>query len=650
LKPNQLTILKKFMYKIGLVLVCWLMHGLANGQLCNGTLGEPVVNVDFGKGVTEFGPALKAILPNLSHGTGACNPDGQYTIRKSLPTSCFNTWHILNEDHTLSDNDGYMMILNATNKPGDFYIDTLDGLCGNTVYEFAAWVVNLQKIGSYPSSSKPDLQFRIESITGTLLASYNTNSIPETSSPEWKQYGLSFKTPANAQTLVLRIYNAAPAGFGNDFALDDITFRPCGPTLSVSLPGYPNNLVEECFGKVSSVTVQANLGVGYTNPVIIWQQSVDTGKTWTDIPGSGGLNYNFLISSPAYYQIRATVAEASNIGVTTCRIVSNQVTIHIRELAGNGASVNSPVCTNQMIQFNGGDGSNFTWKGPNGFTSNLKNPSLVATTDRTGTYYLDATSPFGCAGKDTLFVQVDQSPVASVSGAVSICENDTVMLNAAGGTTYNWIPSKGLSDPAIAAPIAILSSTVNYSVIVSNGNCADTAVVTVTVSGVPTANAGPDLAIIAGQSVNLQGDAGGTNTTIRWSPTTGMSNSTVESPRVSPVASTTYTMLVESTQGCGSASDDVLVKVFEKLNIPNAFSPNGDGTNDTWRIDALAVYPRSLVDVYDRYGQLVFKSTGYNRPWDGTRNGNPVPTGVYYYLIDTKNGSDVFKGSVMVIR
>lgn len=636
--------------KIGLIIIICLSHALVNGQLCTGTLGDPVVNQDFGRGIPETGPSLKAELPNLKYGTANCNPDAQYTIRKSLPTSCFNTWHILTEDHTTTDNNGYMMILNATNKPGDFFIDTLAGLCGNTVYEFAAWVVNLQKIGSFPNSSKPDLEFRIETLNGTVLTSAKTGSIPETSSPEWKQYGLSFRTPVNVQSLVLRIYNGAPAGFGNDFALDDITFRPCGPTLSVSLPGYPSGMIDECFGKLNSVTVQANLGTGYTNPSIIWQQSIDTGKTWNDIPGSSGLTYSFQITQPSNYKIRATVAEASNIGVTTCRIVSNLVTVNIREGAGNGATVNTPVCTGQAIQFNGGDGTSFSWKGPNGFTSNLKNPSIPATLTATGTYYLDATSSFGCAGKDTLFVQVDQAPLAVVSNAIAVCENDTITLQASGGTTYKWSPVNELSDPDIANPVLIPLTSNTYSVIVSNGSCADTASVSVTVSGVPKANAGPDLAIIAGQSVNLQGDATGSNIKITWTPAFSLNNPSIESPRASPLLITNYTMLVESNEGCGEASDDVLVKVFDALKIPNAFSPNGDGTNDTWRMDALAVFPNSLVGVYDRYGQIVFKSTGYTVPWDGTRNGKPVPIGLYYYLIDTRNGNDMLKGSVMVIR
>jgi gliding motility-associated-like protein len=167
---------------------------------------------------------------------------------------------------------------------------------------------------------------------------------------------------------------------------------------------------------------------------------------------------------------------------------------------------------------------------------------------------------------------------------------------------------------------------------------------------VPTANAGPDVAIIKGQSVKLQGDAGGTSINILWSPAIGINNPKIESPVVSPTENTVYTLMVESTQGCGTASDDVVVKVFAELKIPNAFSPNGDGINDTWRIEALAVYPKSVVRIFDRYGLQVYSSTGYNTPWDGRKNGKPVPVGIYYYLIDTKNGVDEFKGSVTVIR
>jgi gliding motility-associated-like protein len=630
LKPIQLNILKKYTSKIGLVLIFCVIQTVVKGQLCTGTLGAPVVNLDFGSGIPDVGPALKNPLPNLRYALGACNPDGQYTIRKSLPTSCFNTWHILPEDHTPTDNNGYMMILNATNAPGDFYIDTIEGVCGDNVYEFAAWVVNLQKIGSFPNSSKPNLDFRIETISGTLLASSKTNSIPETTSAEWKQYGLFFKTPPGAQTLVLRIYNAAPAGFGNDFALDDITFRPCGPTFTAAIVGNPGNTLEQCFGGTKDINVQATLGTGYNNPTIVWQFSTDTAKTWVDIPNSNNLLHKFEALTAGYYKVRATVAEASNVGSKDCRVVSNELTIHLRNQSG----------------------TSFTWKGPNGFTSNQRNPSFTAALDKAGTYYLESTSAFGCAGKDTFDLVITQAPSASVSNSLSICQNDTIVLTASGGSSYKWLPAVGLSSDTVASPTVILDTTTTYQVVVKEiGGCTDTASVTVTVSKIPTANAGPDLAIIVGQSIPIQGQAGGTNVSILWSPAFDLNDPTIATPLASPTENALYTITVESNDGCGIATDEVFIKVFEELKIPNAFSPNGDGINDAWRMDALAVYPNSVIRVFDRYGQVVFKSTGYNIPWDGTRNGVPVPVGMYYYIIDTKtNTAGVFKGSIMVVR
>jgi gliding motility-associated-like protein len=86
------------------------------------------------------------------------------------------------------------------------------------------------------------------------------------------------------------------------------------------------------------------------------------------------------------------------------------------------------------------------------------------------------------------------------------------------------------------------------------------------------------------------------------------------------------------------------------VKIPNAFSPNGDGINDTWIITNLVDYQNNTVEIFNRYGQRVFYSLGYAVPWNGTYNGNPVPTGVYYYIIDLKNGFGKLTGSITVIR
>jgi len=86
-----------------------------------------------------------------------------------------------------------------------------------------------------------------------------------------------------------------------------------------------------------------------------------------------------------------------------------------------------------------------------------------------------------------------------------------------------------------------------------------------------------------------------------------------------------------------------------KFFIPNAFSPNGDNINDRWMIEALNKYPGCRVTVFDRYGQLLFYSEGYEYPWDGSFNGKPVPIGTYYYIIDLKSGEKI-SGSVTLLK
>jgi len=111
----------------------------------------------------------------------------------------------------------------------------------------------------------------------------------------------------------------------------------------------------------------------------------------------------------------------------------------------------------------------------------------------------------------------------------------------------------------------------------------------------------------------------------------------------------TYTLTVTSDQGC-KKSDNVFVKVLKAPLIPNIFSPNGDGIHDRWEIAFLESYPGCTVDIYNRYGQLVFHSVGYSKPWDGTVNGKPVPLGTYYYVVNPKNGRQQYSGYVDVIR
>jgi gliding motility-associated-like protein len=91
--------------------------------------------------------------------------------------------------------------------------------------------------------------------------------------------------------------------------------------------------------------------------------------------------------------------------------------------------------------------------------------------------------------------------------------------------------------------------------------------------------------------------------------------------------------------------------MLEPVVIPNAFSPNGDGVNDRWEIKNLSVYPGATVEIFDRGGHLVYSvMNGYSTPWDGSRSGKPLPVGVYYYIINLKNGFSAKTGYVTILR
>lgn len=134
-----------------------------------------------------------------------------------------------------------------------------------------------------------------------------------------------------------------------------------------------------------------------------------------------------------------------------------------------------------------------------------------------------------------------------------------------------------------------------------------------------------------------------------WTPSTYLSSDTAATPKAIPDDDITYRLKLTAKGGC-SVTDTIFIRVLKGPEVPNAFSPNGDGINDTWRIKYLDGYPGATIDVYNRYGQIVFRSLGYDVEWNGTRNGNPLPVGTYYYIINPKNGRQIITGSVTIIK
>jgi gliding motility-associated-like protein len=116
------------------------------------------------------------------------------------------------------------------------------------------------------------------------------------------------------------------------------------------------------------------------------------------------------------------------------------------------------------------------------------------------------------------------------------------------------------------------------------------------------------------------------------------------------ITSGTYEVTVTDDIGCEAQGSVVVIDPAEPcFFIPGGLTPNGDGTNETWEIGGLSQYPDAKVMVYDRWGQQVYAGDYSSVPWDGTSNGNDLPTADYYYILDLGNG-EKYNGVITLKR
>jgi gliding motility-associated-like protein len=274
---------------------------------------------------------------------------------------------------------------------------------------------------------------------------------------------------------------------------------------------------------------------------------------------------------------------------------------------------------------------------------------------------LQVTSGSGCIYDTTIVLNtIHPQPLASFTvNKPFVCIGDNFSFtdnsNSLDGTTtqWNWTMADGnVKNSRTFSYTYTTPGTFPVSLFVFNsqGCRSTTATNPVTVYPYPGVNAGPDKVMLEGGQVALTPALPiGITVTYQWSPATWLNNSTIAYTIASPPDDITYTLKITGDGGC-SATDDVFIKVLKAPIIPNIFSPNGDGIHDKWQIGYLESYPGCTVDIFNRYGQLIYHSEGYTQPWDGTVHGQAVPIGTYYYIVDPKNGRKQISGYVDVIR
>lgn len=203
----------------------------------------------------------------------------------------------------------------------------------------------------------------------------------------------------------------------------------------------------------------------------------------------------------------------------------------------------------------------------------------------------------------------------------------------------------GIFNPAAAG---IGTHAIKY-VFTNSSGCSDSLSQNITVNPTPVLNAGKRIFPHIGDRVQLSPKITGKILSYQWTPSTGLSNSRIANPAVIATDDITYRLTVVSTDSC-TVTDTVAIRILKLPIIPNTFTPNNDGVNDVWNIKNIDRYPDCIMDIYNRYGIRMFHSTGYGTAWDGRFNGQEVPVGTYYYVLNLKDGSKNYGGYVTVIR
>lgn len=284
---------------------------------------------------------------------------------------------------------------------------------------------------------------------------------------------------------------------------------------------------------------------------------------------------------------------------------------------------------------------------------------LVVGGDMTGTgITIAAECTFNLVITGTAVVRPE--PFLSITpSATSICKNDIVtftstLANCPDSSAFQWYVNGEL--------VAVTNENFYQTASLNNGDfvsvqtscfevCKDTISTTtapLTVTEVQV-NAGLDQITTPDKEVRLYGFTNATN--MFWMPDFNLSDPFTYSSVAWPQETTIYVLTVEEN-GC-VAQDEVKITVIEEVEIPNTFSPNGDGINDKFEIVFIEMYPNNRIQIFDRWGQRVFEASGYDfdKAWDGKIKDDVVAEGVYFYNLELKDDRKrVYKGSVTIIK
>ena len=611
-----------------------------------------VANGDFSQGNTGFQSDY-----NLT--TTGTFQQGFYGIFTS-PTQ-FNSGFGNCQDHSNSA-DGLMFVADGATIPDEnVWCQTIANILPGRTYQFSAWITNVHPTA--PST----LQF---SINGSLLGQpFDVSQMV----CEWVEFAEDWYAQ-NATSATICITNQSTIAFGNDFAIDDISFKlapaPFVDTFTVIV-------LEHTLTQIDT-SICANEVIWIDNePVPADTQSIFTYTSWNGCDSIVELNVT-AIDTSLFQTIVDTLCPGDTIyylgieitqDTSICNVFTNVLgcdsaicfVAYFLSEATIAVASTMPSCTGaadgelNVRPFAGLPPYQYAWS-TGSTTAMLSNLSAAI-------YELTVTDIKGCIATKT--IELQEPPPLAVS-AVTVepsCFGELdgqLMLSPTGGT-----PGYQLSfTSTIIETNTILTNLAanSYPVIVKDAN--DCLLDTVIILGQPkplVVALPADTSLALGCTLDLHAQIFSDHAyEILWTPSTGLNCVKCESPQMFAQEAISYQVRVTDSSGC-KASDSIHISIIKdyKLFIPNIFTPNGDGINDYFEIfPGKDVEEILSLSIYDRWGALLFHKTNMfpHDPtcrWDGMHHSQNLPPGVFVYVAKVRflDGHEkTFSGDVLLMK
>ncbi|MFB6257579.1 MAG: gliding motility-associated C-terminal domain-containing protein [Flavobacteriales bacterium] len=284
--------------------------------------------------------------------------------------------------------------------------------------------------------------------------------------------------------------------------------------------------------------------------------------------GSGGSSYvwtpgdslsDSTIANPYAFPNNTTFYHLTVTDTNGCS-ANDSVRVAVDTLPPADAGPDLWLCPGDSLMLDGSGGQSYAWTPADSLTDSTLEDPLAFPSDTTE-YIVNVTDSNGCSARDTMTMHVNDEVPVNPGTDDTISPGDSTMLGGSPtsptGTGYSWTPSASLDNDTVPNPMASPDTTTTYVLNVANDTCTNADSVTVYVDTLPSADAGPDQEICAGDSTQLSGSGG---VSYDWTPSSSLDDSTLQNPTASPSDTTDYVVTVTGANGC-SAKDTTIVEV-----------------------------------------------------------------------------------------